>query len=930
MTKFEKMNQMEYMMNHTYKTNPIKFKEKFDFYYFHSLQIIEGDQSNKDVLIDTIIQNSKMSQEDKLKLKQRRRTLSDSGSFRKQSYRRSKQSGMLKLSRRSMPGMPSLISKNIKMEENESAREKKEFNKYKHIKSIADLKKEDEQLSRLSGTELFNYFDKEQQTMRTSFQEFKSTVYSSKLKINLNKLSDRHVNDNLQNTRTRLSSCTFKPTFRTIDVNPNSNADVNFGFDTKKPQGSTIFSGSTHPKSISTSLEVSVTNRQKLSTHRSNQSYSNKVITPFDSQKYEEADHKIKNIRKCLPIASKVKRNTFRTKAIHNKEVEKQRIENEISKISENLNRRHNTSIAIKTLVNENGKSNLFMAHELLNKNSEHDINKPHLEFISESLHKMKDDNRFHSPLKKIKYMTDCIRINQIKELNIPQTRKELISTFRDNKPVWLTPKPIKQNKFNIYQILLDLRCLYRSFSMDSINSSIPYLKLKFNKNKLKKHQDLSHGKRLNLKCKINELLKQKNLSTNYSALHIKKNHCDSNLGDKNSFKLLDNKKNRMSYSTYIKSAAIKDSGNSNSSKKVHFIGLKQQSYKTNAESSVQAQSFMEKHRKPKESSGFIISDQIVFSPDITTEKEDDNCAILNYEYLEKYTPDQKSKKEYIMNYFDKEVDVKKIADHYFYALLPSIRPSKLNNLNKAKVMQAYAKCMAIDIDILLEFLNNKYKLIDNLVKASDPTELKKFYKSRLVPNFEVEFNKMFSIYPSELQNFMKTQYIKKYGNPINNYSAQLNIFMKDHLQERISRKQQVSSDMEMIENLMKEYSLLDRIKKYSNNIKVVGKIKILDVPQNFKEKSIKNPNFEFEKQLKRKRNAELMNYQNYLACPKSKLIHKLKGYEAFDKSLEYLTRVQNKTHNKILNLQKFYKDNSMYVDPSACVLEVGNFKSGE
>lgn len=917
MTKFEKKNQMEYMMNHTNKTNPIKFKEKFDFYYFHSLKIIEGDQSNKDVLIDTIIQNSKMTQEDKLKLKQRRQTLVESDSFRKTSYRELKDSGVPKAnSKRIMMGMPSLVNKNLKMEENETAKEKKEFEKYKHIKSIVELKKEDEQLSRMSGTELFNYYNNDLQTIRT-YNILKSTIYSSKLKINLDRITDRLDNDNFQNIKTKHSTCSFKPAFRTIDVN--TPADVYSGCDTHKFQGSTIFSGSTHPKSKSTSLEFSVTNRQLATTHRSLQSYNSILMNKpnASNKKKVEGGHAIHNLRKCLPVAiSKVKRNDFRKKAEQNKELQKQHTEKNMNKITESLERKHKASIAIKAILNQNGKSSLFMAQELLNKSSEQRIDKPHLEFISESISEMKNENRFHSPLSKIKHVANHIKANQKKTMSISQIRKDMIYMKRYNKPLWLTPKPIKQNKINNYQILQDIRSFYRSLSMDSISSSDPYLKLKFS-NKLKKHNDQALGKRIKLASKFKELLKYTNLSVNYTTLHIKSCLNQSNINNSK----FDAKNDLRSTSK-----SIRYGHNKNSCIKFRNSKEKLNQHKQHASIS----SSFESNRNPNEKCDITKHKVLSFSDiNFGTEKENENCLILNNEYLEKYAPDEKSNKDYIISYFDKEIDVEKIAENYFYALLPSIRPSKLDKLNIGKIMQAYAKNMAIDIDILLEYLNKKSTLINSLLKASDPIELKKFYKSKLIPNYEAEFNKLFSIYPNEIQEFMKTQYIKKYGNPLNNFNSQINLFMKNISQRKPTRNQS-SDDMQMIEKLMKEYSLLDRIKKYSSNIRVVGNIKILDVPQDFKEKTLKNPNIEFEKQFKRKKNTELLNYQNYLACPKSKINHKLKGYNAFEKSLEYLTRVQNMTHNKILNLQKFYKNNSMYVDPTACVLDVGNFNDGE
>ena len=76
--KKEREKKMEYIISHSNKTNPIRFKEKFDFFYYHSLKIIDGDQrDNKDRLLDTIIQNSKLSETEKVEFKRRRTSLLD-------------------------------------------------------------------------------------------------------------------------------------------------------------------------------------------------------------------------------------------------------------------------------------------------------------------------------------------------------------------------------------------------------------------------------------------------------------------------------------------------------------------------------------------------------------------------------------------------------------------------------------------------------------------------------------------------------------------------------------------------------------------------------------------------------------------------------------------------------------------------------------
>ena len=400
-----------------------------------------------------------------------------------------------------------------------------------------------------------------------------------------------------------------------------------------------------------------------------------------------------------------------------------------------------------------------------------------------------------------------------------------------------------------------------------------------------------------------------------------------------------------------------------------------------------------------------------------------------NISYIKNYEADNYTKKESIVNYKGFKLDIYKVLKHNKSSVLNHINPnsnyieisssikkdrqktyknisssknykklSLKNNYNNLKNIVkldinndlikssiiGYSENLALDVDIIEEYMFQKVFKAQNILKNLNPKKLKEYFEENYLPNIKNEFNSLFSIYPKDLQEFMKMQYLKKYGNPFKNYKSRLNMYIKNNVlksnKENINnnknnniellnnsldsnnKRLKKSDDLLKIEELLSNYKLLNTVKKYTNSIKQVGNIIYLDIPQNFSNLEGKVINtLKMERKIKKFNKIKTNEYLSFISKPKKnknydKLFNysidllnnkkpnkfnlnykninliKLKDYNIFNKSLDFLFKESLKNNNKLVKIQQDYADSNMYCNPSRCVLKVEDHfnKQGE
>lgn len=304
---------------------------------------------------------------------------------------------------------------------------------------------------------------------------------------------------------------------------------------------------------------------------------------------------------------------------------------------------------------------------------------------------------------------------------------------------------------------------------------------------------------------------------------------------------------------------------------------------------------------------------------------------ISNIFYLSKYIPDTKSKLENIFLYKEEiYIDISKLTTTNLYSTLEKINPNSIiydkskQSLNENEVISntLYENISIIsqEVDIFLEFINFNMRKLQNLKKNLNKNEIINFYKSNYIPNFHIEFNKIFKSCPSSLRSVIIERYIKTFGDPYRTYSTQLKQYSKlknEFENEKKNKKIESENDVKLKRILSKVD--MKKIEIKGKNIKAVGRLKLIKVPSFFKMKK------QDEEEI-RKENLFSNDFFSILSIPKKrKLKREVRCFESVNQSLDYLRRVQVNNNNEILNLIKDFNNKSLYLDPSLCVLGINH-----
>ena len=875
----EKFKKLDINLNHSNKTNPIRFKEKFDFFYYHSLKIIEGDQRNdRDNFLETIIQNSKLSEKEKHNFRSRKQSLLDYdlvgfSNLIKESRRHSL--SVHKNTTKKIKRLSSIIEDNEFTSKEEKAKHEKEVQKYDYLEDYYKFRKEKTSLSFYNGNELFKYYNKHN-TNKNLHEYHQNKPFS-------NQSTKRELNFNFSN--------------RNFDI-LSENADR----ETNRP-AQTFRSSSTNYNIIQKFKLKSILNQSI----KENQNDSISVSSKNQKSKKQESrdSYKMKNIEKRKKAQDDLMK---LRESYYKKEIQR------IKKIS-----------IIGNDIKKFGKESYILIKE-----SDSKDNNNQLKYINPNENITK--KRFMKIKKKFNLIT-------IKNVNIKKIREELklLNKFQIKRAI----TPIVRKRRLLRRSMINN--IKRSLTAinDNETGSNSYLKSpRKEKNSFilspKKHISSLKNSEYKSETKIRRLIKNSlDIDDESNTMHINKN---SPL-----MLLKESPKRITAFSLDLKNATSDLPFNSSSVKtqtKLSNFNLSLKSMaddENNKNSAISVNKSQMKNNQNNTNSNqskqnSILLNLIKASSTESEESEKNNLNskqynpnIKNYNYLKQYFPDDTTSKDFEICYNGLRIDVEKLISKNSYSLMASLNPSKHTNLVKlGSLINRYIKTMTIDIDIFLEYMYEKICIIDREIQVFNSKNLLDYFKTNFLPHIQKEFNKIFSIYPQDLKEFMKERYISKFGNPMKSFNTQLNLLLNaDKKLLNPSQNLKKSKELERIEEILRNYTSFETIKKYNNNIKKVGRMKILDVPSNFKN-AIVNENTLYEKKIKEKINIPKNDYLTCLSKPKFiNFKPKLKSFYSFKNSLDYINGIQNNTNNLIMELKSGYKNRSMYVDPSVCVLEI-------
>ena len=298
------------------------------------------------------------------------------------------------------------------------------------------------------------------------------------------------------------------------------------------------------------------------------------------------------------------------------------------------------------------------------------------------------------------------------------------------------------------------------------------------------------------------------------------------------------------------------------------------------------------------------------------------NYAYENLDFLEPYLCDENSKEINKLIYKGKELDILKVLEKNKLLIVKRINP----NFNKTNdvflTLKRLTKSQKSDIDIILEFIEQKIDELDEKFKNFNAHRLKYDYEKNTFPLFEKEFNKLFKDYPKIVRDFMKERYMLKFGNPFKNpvlmfrMSEALTRNKKINPPTILSNREKTKTD-----KIMEKNDILNKA-KVNEKFRIIGNMKILDVPEIFKKLDETKPTIIREKQLKKTENIRHKKYFHNLSGTNFFKNPILKNYNSLMQSFDVIQDQNIINHNKICKIQTFYKERSMYVDPRVCVLD--------
>lgn len=351
---------------------------------------------------------------------------------------------------------------------------------------------------------------------------------------------------------------------------------------------------------------------------------------------------------------------------------------------------------------------------------------------------------------------------------------------------------------------------------------------------------------------------------------------------------------------------------------------------------------------KVKQNREFLITEEEELEKEISmknsdSESEDSSSVerftILknqeNLNYLEPYLFDNFSKDYNKLIYKGKLLDVTKVLERNKISLLNRLDPGIFKTYDMITAFRKYGKAKKSDIDIIIEYMEQKVEEIDRFLYKFNIHYLKHEYEKATFPIFEKEFNKLFMNYPYVIRDFMKQRYFSKFGDPFKNPRIMMNIseaitkangtFKKEVTNKSLNKKT-------IVDEILEKYPPYYQLKRQKERFKIKGTMKILDVPNSFNKINLYEKNEILEKEMKQKFNFNKEDYLKDISIPKYKYLKepKLKGYKSFKRSLDFLQEESSKNHNNLIKTQKYFAKRSLYVDPSLCVIEQRDFNEPE